>query len=820
MRLNNNLAVKAFFSALARRKPRLLVLEDLHWADGGSTEATAWLAKAARQSPMVLLLLYRPSTSRSGGSGYEPPKEATEIVLSELPVTLVEELLAAYLGEVPEAVARMVTERADGNPFYVEELVRHLLESGILEMSGSGYALTRAIQMDDLPPGIENLIAARLDRLNPDARDVAAQASVIGRSFLLSLLSRLTGRGKTSRGIAQLVAHEVVFQRSGDAVSTTGATSRATADSAEYIFKHALTRDVAYAGMLVRNRRRAHAAVAKAIEDVFRTELEDYLAMLGHHWEQAGKTNSARACYLAGAKAARTRYAHAEAEHAYRAYLRLVKRPTEESVAARCELVRAVLQVQGRMRKAESEALLAIEEARAIRSCLLETKSLATLGSLYGSTGRMEEGQKLLNQALANSRDLADRQGEGDIIANIAGLYMDQGKLGKAHVFYKRALAIVRDVHDKKGETVVLGDLGCLLLGLGRLEEARHMFESALATACKQGMKWQEGRILGNLACLYSDQENKDAERDSFHRALRIAREVGDRRSQGAWLLNLAIAHVEADELEESVPLYKESLAIARELCDRQFEGRVLGNLAALRADQGREDEARRLYEQALSIAREVGDHRFEGIWMESLATRYADQGRTAEAEDLYKKALTVIRDVGDPQNEGAMLCNLGRFLFYQGRMEEVRADYERALTIMREVGNRGQEGILLIRMASMERVSAGDLVLAANLAARAEACCQDAHSRDATALALIERAFVELAAGRSSAPFLQQARNIASEAPVKHESELKRTLPKLERAQAAFEAGEPLVCGQYRKDLTEGQLRWVQQHRLDMLHG
>ncbi len=806
---------------------------------------------------MVVLPLYRPGEATSGGAaaqaGYEPPPEATELVLSELRAASVDALLAAHLGLVPEAVEKLVKERAGGNPFYLEELVRHLLEGGILGMSDAGYELTREIQADDLPPGIESLIAARLDRLSRAALSVAQHASVIGRSFVMPLLLRLKAVAREADcGLTELLAHEVVLETAGEPGG--GGSS----DAAEYLFKHALTRDVAYGGMLVSYRRRVHLAVARAIEEVFGKNRQDYLAKLGYHWEQAGRVKKARDCYLAGARAAVKRYGHAEAEQAYRAYLRLVTKPTEESIEARNELGEKVLQLRGRSRETEMEHSRALEEARGIGARALEARSMMALGVVHWMTGRMQEAQGLYSGALAVARDQGDHRSEGAWLGVLANLHRTQGRLEAAWKIMRRALRIARELGDRRREGVVLGNLAGMCNELGRKEEARKLLRQALAIHREVGARRSEGMVLGNLGSVYHEQGPMSEARKLYEESLQIAREVGDRRYEAVVLGNLASLCRGQSQIEEARELYEQSLRIVREVDDRRFEGHVVGSLAILHYEQGRMEEARKLLRQALAIHREVGDRRFEGIVLGNLANLLHDQGFAKEARRLYRESLQIHREVADLRFEGVALGNLAILDMHQGRMGQARTLYaqaiqitrragnlvgqgillgnfatlhcaegqvdvarkllRQALAVVRKTGDRGSEGCVLGKQAGWGLLFLGDVARSRELAAKGEDLLRVVGGTLELGKLLCIRGHIEIAGEHGAAECLREVESIASKLAVRTGSELGKELAKLRRAQAAFDAGKFLVCGYVREDLTEGQRRWLGKHRPEAL--
>ncbi len=595
--INNRIAVREYLQSIARLRPRLFLLEDLHDADGASIEVIESLTKGMSTTCGLLLLLSRPA--------YEPPRGISEITLGDLPEAMVNRLIEAHLGFVPPRVGKLIRERAGGNPFYVEELVRHLLESGILRLSDSGYELARDIRSDDLPPGIETLIAARLDKLCGDARRVAQHASVIGRSFLLELLIQMRGMARTApAAIPELAAREIVFQK----------VSSLKASPIEYVFKHALTRDVAYAGMLSAHRRRAHHDVADVIERAFAAQRESFLATLGHHRERAGERKKARRAYAAGARAAVNRYAHEEAERLYRNYLRLVERQTGESLKVTCKLG-DVLGVRGRTQEATDLYREAVLDARRLCNRRMECVGLLNLGNTLWQTGRGNEARECLDGALQICREDADRDAEGHVLGSLASLSYTEGEMRKAQELYEQAIAIARTERGGRGEGVLLSNLALLQQDQGQIDKARTLHMRALRIARREADRMSEGRILSNLAALCLEQGRFEEGRDLMKQAAAINREAGNRRSEAIVIANLGGLNQNIGRMEDAREYHSRALAIARELDDRSFEGIVLNNLAGcdlvMMRDLGRAKEHAR---ESEAILRNAGDKVALGI--------------------------------------------------------------------------------------------------------------------------------------------------------------------------------------------------------------
>ncbi|MBL8328119.1 MAG: AAA family ATPase [Rubrivivax sp.] len=311
-------AVHRLLAAVARRTPLVIGLQDMHWADRPTTMLLRDLFDA-QQVPLLLLLNYRP--------GFEPWPQVEELRLGELSPEQTNEMVASLMGAEPSPqITRFVVERSDGNPFYAEELVHSLIETGFVSRDGEGRCvMTHHPEAAGIPPTVRGVIAARIDRLGAPYKTVLRNSSVVGRAFLRSIVVELTeDPARLDASLHHLSEADLVRQRDG-------------APDAEYWFKHALTHEVAYESLLKSERQRLHGEVGQAFRADPRGALEvidraldesgasapqhvtayllawraHALMSLGHHEEAAG---SAQAVALLNESAHPTSYARIKSE--------------------------------------------------------------------------------------------------------------------------------------------------------------------------------------------------------------------------------------------------------------------------------------------------------------------------------------------------------------------------------------------------------------------------------------------------------------------------------------------------------------------------
>jgi class 3 adenylate cyclase/tetratricopeptide (TPR) repeat protein len=292
----------AVVNALCERAPTVLVFQDLHWADPSTLGILDRLVTAITV-PAVVVANYRPSFQ-----GTLPGMR--EVELGALSPRQTGQMLASLLddGPPPADLVEFVVERTDGNPFFVEEIINSLIETGVLVREEEGWSVSGSLTETDLPTSVRGVIAARIDRLDADRRQVLREASVVGRQFLYEVIKRVATVSATlDPSLADLEHADLIRGRSDPVL--------------EYFFKHALTQDVAYEGLLKTERVELHARAARAIEALFSDRLSEVSESLAYHYTEAGLVEEAVHYLRAAGAKAMERYALVEAQsHFERAY--------------------------------------------------------------------------------------------------------------------------------------------------------------------------------------------------------------------------------------------------------------------------------------------------------------------------------------------------------------------------------------------------------------------------------------------------------------------------------------------------------------------
>lgn len=657
---------------LAERAPVVVLLEDLHWADSASMDSLEALAQAPPGGPLLVLATTRPTLLEQRPTWGRTGPVHSRLDLDPLPEDDARGLVAEILqraDDVPPSLVELVVRTADGNPYYVEELVKWLVEEGVVDTSADRWRVAaRAVRTVRVPTTLRGLLQARLDSLEVAERAVIGGAAVVGRVFWDQAVARLaTSLAEPVRATAleRLASREVVFPRPHSTFS----------GSREFSFRHALMRDVAYEGVLRSVRRAHHAMTAQWLEEAVERSRrpDEHAAAVAHHHEEAGHKAAAARWYLrAGQHAAST----FSGDDALRLLARARSLVPKGELELWCDVLLAREAVLDRMgRREDQRATLdelgaedALDPARKAQVRLAEGRWLFFRGDypvvppvaeeaadLARRAGRVdlesdalmqggrslaylsehEPARELLNRALAQARAIDDHRRAGEVLRLLGVVATNRGRTDEGMSLLDAAREEHRQINDREGEAMVVGQLGALFMNSGRLEEARVASEEALAVFEATGHRYREGVMLTNLARIAMEQGRLDDALDGGRRALRLTEEIDDAEGVVASLQSLGDGYRLAGDHQTARDYLERGLEESRQHALPYFTAHLLASLAAVDLVDGRiEDAVAHATEaQAAASADEVPHARARADLLAGMARQ--DAGDPAAADLL-----------------------------------------------------------------------------------------------------------------------------------------------------------------------------------------
>jgi len=550
--------------ARSKKDVVVLILEDLHWIDAGSQVFLDALVASLPGTTTLVLANFRPEYRAQ----WMDAPYYQGLSLEPLGVDETDELIRVLLGEDPslDALAKTISERTAGNPFFIEEVVRTLAESGALEGTKGHHRLVHPVEDVAIPASVEAVLAARIDRLDENEKAMLQTASVIGREFSESVLAKVVDveAGRLADVLQGLVASEFLYEA-------------ALYPEAEYAFKHPLTQEVAYHSQLGDRRVRVHTAVAHAIIDLYPEKLEERAALLAHHFESAGQALEAAQWRMAAAGWV-GRSDHAEAlEHLRRARTSLESLPPGPVPDGMLLAVFAQILYHGwRSGIDEQEAKDVYERGRVLAENSSDPSWIGLIVGTYagvrGVTGAITEALELSRKAwevLGDSPAVAGPR----LVLQVNFMYF-QFVAGR----WREALAVFEDVLAQPPDDPTLGiDLigfspyiwlygmkGFVDAYSGNLNGARERIQRSIDLAKEHGDLEVEGWMHGAMTGVGTIMGDGSVVGSHAERSIEIAEQIGSEFSRALAYQNLGQAMLHRGETKAAIEALETSLDISR----------------------------------------------------------------------------------------------------------------------------------------------------------------------------------------------------------------------------------------------------------------
>ena len=691
-------AVRTLFEAAARSGPLVLVFDDLHWAEAMFLDLVEHIADWSRDVPIVILCLARPELldTRSGWAG--GTLNATTVLLEPLSEAESSLLLANLLGgaELPEPVMRRISQAAEGNPLFLEEMLGMLIDEGVLRHDNGSWVAAEDARAVRVPPTIQALLAARLDLLPEDERAVIEVASIEGKEFHVAAVAELAPeqpRDEIDACLLSLLRKELIRPARG---SFPGHDA--------FRFRHILIRDAAYDGMSKERRSEHHEHHADWLERVAGERVAEYEEIVGSHLEQAyryrtelglvGESTEALA-ERAGerlASAGRAAFAHTDLPAAANLLARAwsLLPPTSHRRVELLPSLATALQQTGRLDAAKLTVAEAEEAAKA--SGDRRERAVAQLAQLRLRVVMQPDGSNDAIENAATSRllpvfeELGDEAGLALTWRLLGDVHLVRGRTAEAESAWRRALEHARSAGKREMETVIATWLlVAVSLGPTPVPEAIRFCREIVDQP--GAARLTTGAALAELGLLQAMEGDFAGARSRLAHAQAVADDLGHiflglTSRERAGVTELLAEQPEAAERE-----FRAAYEYLERLGEQSYLSTQAARLSRAVYEQGRLDEAEhltRVSEEAASS----DDLLTQLEWRAIRAKVLAQRGRLDDAEALAREAAGVAARTDFLVSHGDVLLDLAEVLRRSERLEDAAGAVEQAQTLYLQKGN------------------------------------------------------------------------------------------------------------------------------------
>ncbi len=662
-------AAREYFTLLARKQPTVVAIDDLHWADEASLALLEDLFSVTDRAPLVFILVFRPQREKGCWRLRSKADSAfhhryAEIRLVNLSEPHSAELLELFLpgAEFTPEVRQRILDKAGGNPFYLGEVVRSLIETGAVtpletrddafdniasfarslkrkgERSDASkpkrWQVTSKIETIAVPDTLQGAIIARIDRLTEDARQALQMAAVIGRHFQTEVLSGLTQTESELAGwLAQLERSDLI---------------QATQEST-YMFNDALIQEVAYENLLVQRRQEFHRRVGETLEKTLGARAAQESALLAHHFKQGRDFPHALKYLELAAHKAQEDFSNETAIQLYSDVLELLPQvhgsASGEPQATALLRRQAIYGLRGQQRERERDiqALLALAEGLGDESRYAD--ALTELADLYQWTGRYTEAEQTAREVLRIQQTLGHAAGQAAALHQLGAIAYIRGEHAQAQPLLEQAVALRRQIGDTKGEAWSVMYLGMIHLFAGNYSEAARLHEHARELAQQRQDMFQLGIHLTNAARVALRVGEYARALAEFEQSLEMKTRVGDRMGQGFSLFGIGMAQLALGELEAAEARLQASLSLRQQINDRRGVAYTLEGLGRVTLARGEYAQAETQLAEAVKLYTELGLKAELIPARAQLARAQLGQGQAETALSTSQQAITGLQE-------------------------------------------------------------------------------------------------------------------------------------------------------------------------------
>ena len=558
--------IAQFFAELSLDSPIVLLLDDIHWADNGSLEWIEYLARLEMDLPLFILCTARPSLDESHPNWGSNFPLCNIITIKNLDLDASRELVSEILqniSDLPRELVETIAKNAEGNPFYLEELIKVLIEDGVIVKGEDAWQIVpqRLTQLR-VPATLTGVLQARLDRLPSTENEVLERAAVIGRTFWDAAVEAMRGSesARTLAGgedvrsaLSALRNKELVFSHQPSTFET----------AQEFIFKHAILREVTYERVLKAKRKLYHRMAADWLIQQSRERIGEYLGLIAQHYELAGDTVRAVEFLDRAADQSMRLSAYHDALSASERGLGILAASDDKNPAMRAHLLLNIGSAHlwltdHATATARFEECIAL--ARTIHDRGLESKALARLGRIGLEQGKFEQAEKHLQDSLKIAQALRDVDGIAYCLAHLGYINHYQGNYAAAEKYGEESYEFAKKSGDAIAQAFSLNMLAMISVNNHQFEQARAYHLQAIEISKIAGDRYGLARAYSNLSELIRIQRKYAEAKPYTLESIKLGRELGNRYMLPIMLVNLVYSQVGLGEIREAYASAREAL--------------------------------------------------------------------------------------------------------------------------------------------------------------------------------------------------------------------------------------------------------------------
>ncbi len=663
-------------------RKKVIVIDNTQWIDKESTEVLKYVIRSLKDDPITFVFIFR--TEELGGiledflSYISREVDVVDIELQPFKDFEIKESVKSIIGEEPQKnLVDYVGRESGGIPFYIEEIMRGLLEKRYLTIEADTW-IFRQPDKEIVPKSLEDIAMRKYRGLSKETQQVLDVASVIGW-FDIEIIREITGYNE------------------GEIIGFMNDASRlgmVTYRKNKFEFTEVSSRNALYKKNVEGIKGiELHRKVAERIEirnQGQENEIAEELAF--HYYRAQDKEKGMRYCMTAG-NIARGKYANQDAIRYYTWTLHLLRDEEEKSgieTMVDCLLKRAaVLSLIGDNEGALKDLGEGLEQAKVMNDEKREIEVIFEKARIYFFLSRYREAVETVAQCKKIAEEMNDQEKIANALNLIGNAHSKLGENEKALSYYQEALTMFKGVKDKKGVVTALNNIGIAYRGLGDYHRALKCYEDSLKEGKETGDKYRESIIYCNIGIVQRALGNYHRALKYYQDSLKISREIGHKRTEATNCNNIGNVYGDLGEYRNAQKFYEYSLRINREIGDKSGVGLSLSNIGFINMKLAEYTSALKFFEDSLEVVREIGEKRIETYSLNGIGNIYYELGNYDNALKYYEDAKKIVDQIKAGKERYNNLLSFGKLYLTLDNKEKAKSFIEEACEIAAELNTK-----------------------------------------------------------------------------------------------------------------------------------
>ncbi|MBE7472688.1 MAG: tetratricopeptide repeat protein [Anaerolineales bacterium] len=637
------LAMGEWVEVLVKKRSLIMVFEDLHWADPSSVKLIQYLLTLTVYNPVLMICVTRPERDSAfwdikAQSSQHYTDNYKEVVLwpltDEESRQVIKHLLK--LEQIPKSLETLLLNRAAGNPLFLEELLRSLIEEGVIQPTEDGrWQITRAVTEIDIPTTLQGVLTARIDRLEDSVKRVLQVAAVVGRVFPRFVLTPIVGNAEiVEKALTQLEAADLIEVHSHGT-------------QPEYRFKHVLTHETAYNSMLNQQRKIIHGQIGDHMSRLYWQLGEEYAAIVADHYYKSENWPRALRYFQRAAEAAIQSFANQQAVEFYNQALEVADKlgaaADQPALLAIYEGRAKILTRLGVPQQAIADYEAMLAKAKELNDDSAQMRALNGIGSLHASHYDFSQAAEFFKEALAVARRLGDEQGIADTLSQLGNFYYSLGKLELGVKCYQEALELSQKLGDESRQVEAEDGLAKIMLEQGEISASLDRYKQIVNTRRRLGYRSGLMNSLASLLMAQTFSADYRGAQETAEEVLELHRKSGDFYRVPFIKYYQAFGQLFHGEWDKAGENLKEGLRLAHEQRQKSLQALGMAWLGYYYLTVGLDEAGLQQAQESMRLAEELGSPLYVMRAQAILGTayRHLDQLEAAvqELESVHKMA-------------------------------------------------------------------------------------------------------------------------------------------------------------------------------------